>query len=150
MHRPSASRGFTLIELVMVMVMVGALAVFAMPRLIDTTMWRLRAYGDELQSRMQAALRMSLAQRRPIVASINPTGVVIAYAAGGTIASLPCPAAVPNCITESGTRTASFNAGNLGRVTTSTGSALSVTVSGGGYSQAFRLEAETGLFHMLP
>ncbi len=150
MPRLQRQQGFTLIELIMVIVMVGTLAVFAMPRLVDTTMWRLRAYGDEVQSRMQGSLRMALAQRRPIIASISPSGVDFAYAAGGSIASLPCPGAVPTCIAEGGVRTVSFNSGNLGRVTTSTGLSLPVTISGGGYSQGFQLEVETGLFRALP
>ena len=35
--------GFTLIELIMVIVMQGVLAVFAAPRMLDFNTWRLRA-----------------------------------------------------------------------------------------------------------
>jgi prepilin-type N-terminal cleavage/methylation domain-containing protein len=47
--------GFTLIELVMVMVMVGALATFALPRMTDVTAWRLRACGNTRRSMHVAA-----------------------------------------------------------------------------------------------
>ena len=150
MIRQHRGRGFTMIELIIVIVIIGALAVFAMPRMVDTTMWRLRAFGDDFQSRMQSMLRLSLAQRRPIVASINPSGVSFDYASGGNLDSLACPSAVPSCIAEAGTRTVTFNTANSGGVATSSGGSLQVTVSGSGYSQAYQVETDTGLVRALP
>jgi len=149
MTRPP-TRGFTLIELVVVITMIGALAVVALPRMVDTTMWRLKAFGDDMQAQTQYHLRLALAQRRPVVASISPTGVSFDYAAGGNLSTLTCPATVTPCIAEAGTRSVTFNSGNQGRAVTSTGSALTVTVLGGTYSQAFQIEAETGLIRPLP
>ena len=142
--------GFTLVELVMVMVIVGALAVFALPRMLDMTMWRLRAYGDELQAQMQAMQRLSLLQRRPVVATINTTGVGFAYVSGGELLTLSCPATVSPCISEAGPRSVTFNSNNSGRTITSTGSALAVSVGSGDNSTSYRLETETGLFRTLP
>ena len=53
---PRAALGFTLIELILVIVITAALAVFALPKVVDTTLWRLRTFGDELQARHQAML----------------------------------------------------------------------------------------------
>ena len=64
-RRLQRALGFTLVELVMVLLIIGVLSVFALPRLLDTTMWRLTAYGNELQAQMQAMHRMALLQRRP-------------------------------------------------------------------------------------
>jgi prepilin-type N-terminal cleavage/methylation domain-containing protein len=147
-RRPAG--GFTLVELVMVLVVVGALAAFALPRMTDLTAWRLRAFADELAAQSMAMQRLALAQRRPVVATVQPSGVSFAYVAGGSLVTLACPAAVPACIAESGTRSATFNATNSGRTTTSTGSALPVTVSGGGLTLTYQIEAETGLFRALP
>jgi prepilin-type N-terminal cleavage/methylation domain-containing protein len=144
------SAGFTLVELVMVMGVIGAMAVFVVPRALDLTDWRLRAFGDELQSQSMAMQRLALAQRRPVVATVTPTGVSFAYAAGGTLATLPCPAAASPCISEAGTRTVTFNAANSGRAVTSTGAALPVTVASGGWSRGYRIEAETGLIRPVP
>lgn len=142
--------GFTLVELVMVIMIVGLLAIVVLPRALDLTAWRLRAYGDELQAQMLAMQRLALAQRRPVTATITGSGVDFAYTAGGAILSLPCPATASPCIAEAGPRSATFNAANSGASSTSTGAALAVTVASGSSSQTFRLESQTGLFRRLP
>jgi prepilin-type N-terminal cleavage/methylation domain-containing protein len=147
---PRAAPGFTLIELILVIVITAALAVFALPRVVDTTLWRLRAFGDDLQAPHQAMLRLALQQRRPIIATITGSGVSWAYGSGTAIASLPCPATESPCIAEGGSRTATFNSGNSGTTATSTGAALTVTVAYGSYSQAYRIEADTGLMYATP
>jgi prepilin-type N-terminal cleavage/methylation domain-containing protein len=144
------SAGFTLIELVMVMIVIGVMAVFVLPRTLDLTDWRLRAFGDELQAQSMAMQRLAVSQRRPVVATLTPTGASFAYVAGGTLVTLPCPAAASPCISEAGSRTVTFNADNSGRAVTSTGSALPVTVASGTTIRRFSIEAETGLFRLLP
>jgi prepilin-type N-terminal cleavage/methylation domain-containing protein len=143
-------RGFTLVELVMVLVITGALAVFALPRALDLTAWRLRAFGDELQAQMLAMQRLALAQRRPVVATIDTTGVSFDYGAGGNLVTLSCPAAATPCIAEAGPRRVTFNASNAGAAVTSTGAALPVTVTSGTTTQRYSIETETGLFRPLP
>lgn len=106
MARHGPAGGFTLVELVMVLVVVGALAVFALPRLTDLTAWRLRAYADTLAAQTMAMQRLALSQRRPVVATLTPGGARFDYAAGGTLVTLDCPAAVSPCIAEGGTRSA--------------------------------------------
>lgn len=149
MLRARAS-GFTLVELVTVLTLVGVLAVFAAPRLTDLGDWRLRAFADDLQSLLPAMQRLSMAQRRPVVATLTPTGVSVAYAAGGTLATLPCPAATSPCIAEAGTRSVTFNAAHSGRVATSTGAALPVSVGSGPSQRRFVIEVETGLIRPAP
>lgn len=150
MRRPRNLRGFTLIELILVLVITAALAVFALPKVVDTTLWRLRSFGDELQARHQAMLRLALQQRRPIVATITATGVTWAYGSGASLGALSCPATESPCIAEGGSRTVTFNNGNSGAVATSTGAALPVTVAYGSYSQAYRIEVDTGLISPVP
>lgn len=147
---PRCVRGFTLIELILVIVITAALAVFALPKVVDTTLWRLRAFGDDFQARHQAMLRLALQQRRPIIETVTGSGVSWAYAGGTAISSLPCPAAESPCIAEGGSRTVTFNSANSGATVTSTGAALAVTVASGSYSQAYRVETETGLIYPTP
>jgi prepilin-type N-terminal cleavage/methylation domain-containing protein len=147
---PRPECGFTLIELILVIVITAALAVFALPQLLDTTLWRLRAYGDDLVARHQAMLRLALQQRRPIAATVSGTGVSWAYAGGATIDTLDCPATESPCIAETAPRTLTFNAANSGAVATGSGSAMTVTVASGSYSQAYRIENDSGLIYPLP
>lgn len=143
------SRGFTLVELVMVMVLIGVLAVFAMPRMLDLTAWRLRAYADALQAQTPAMQRRALSQRRPITATVRDTGVVFTDA-GTTVLALPCPTSASPCIGEPGPRSVVFNAANTGRVTTSTGSALVLTIGTGSAQRRLQIEHETGLIRPAP
>lgn len=145
-----AARGFTLVELVVVLIVVGALGAVAIPRMVDLTAWRLRAYSDELQAQTQAMQRLALVQRRPVVASFDTSGAVFSYVSGGLLLNLPCPATATPCIAEAGPRSITFNSGHTGRAVTSTGAALPVTVSHGSTTLALRIETETGLIRLLP
>ncbi|MGQ3051752.1 MAG: pilus assembly FimT family protein [Roseateles sp.] len=147
---PRTVAGFTLIELILVIVITAALAVFALPKVVDTTLWRLRTFGDDFQSRHQAMLRLALQQRRPIVATITGSGINWAYAGGALIDTLPCPATESPCIAEGGSRSVTFNSANSGATATGTGAAMTVTVAYGSYSQAYRIEADTGLIYPTP
>lgn len=147
---PRSAAGFTLIELILVIVITAALAVFALPKAVDTTLWRLRAFGDELQARHQGMLRLALQQRRPILASISATGVSWMYVGGASLGALTCPATEASCIAGSGIRTVTFNSGNSGAVATSSGADMDVTVSSGSYSQVYRIATDTGLIYPLP
>lgn len=142
--------GFTLIELVMVIALVGAMAVFVLPRWLDLSMWRLRAFGDELQAQMAAMQRLALLQRRPVTATISSTGVAFSYVSGASLLQLDCPAATSPCIAEAGVRSVTFNASNSGRASTSTGAALPVTVSFSGTTTSYVVETQTGLFRPAP
>lgn len=148
--RPLRQQGFTLIELVMVIVIVGALAVFALPRMLDLTAWRLRAFSDEMQSSTAAMLRLALAQRKPVIATFSTTGVVYAYVSGGSLGGVNCPAAVSACLTGASAGTATFNALNAGNTVTSPG-VLNIDVTNGTTTHySFRLETDTGLMRRLP
>lgn len=129
----------------MVIVITGALAVFALPRVLDLGDWRLRAFCDELKVQTAAMQRLALQQRRVIVATITGAGVSFAYSGGATLLTLDCPAATSPCIAEGGSRSVTFNAGNSGAATTSTGAALTLTVAHGSSSRVLRIEPDSGL-----
>ncbi len=130
----------------MVLVMVGVLAVFALPRMLDLTAWRLRAYTDELRALTLEQQRLALLQRRPVTLSLAEGGATFTAADGSVLAQLPCPVGATPCLSGAVAQSATFNAAHSGRTTTSTGAALVLTIA----SQGWRLETETGLFRPAP
>jgi Tfp pilus assembly protein FimT len=141
----------------MVMLIVAALAVFALPKLVDFATFRLSSYADRIQNATTFANRLALAQRRPISVTFATTGVSIAYVAGGAISlpvidpstgsafSLACPASVSPCIAAGSVGSVTFNAGNQGVSQTPSGLPFTVTVTGTGFTQNFTIEPVTGL-----
>ena len=150
MTTPTRQGGFTLIELVMVVLITGTLAVFVVPKALDLTAWRLNAFASELQVQSMAMQKVALAQRRPVQATISTTGVAFAYVAGGALVTVSCPATVTPCITAGGGTTVTFNSGNTGSAVTSTAAAVPVTVSSGSTTLTYQIENETGLFRSFP
>lgn len=142
--------GFTLVELVMVLVLVGILAVVALPRLTDFDGWRVRTYADTLQATLSGLHRQAILQRRSLVVTIVATGVSATDVDGTAVGHWPCPAAATPCIAEAGPRTVTFNAGRAARTSTSTGAALDITVSHGGATRVLRVEHETGAISAMP
>lgn len=73
----SRQRGFTLIELIMVIVMLGVLAVFAAPRMFSTGDFKARGFHDETLSLLRYAQKTAIAQRRTVCVVLNATGVTL-------------------------------------------------------------------------
>jgi MSHA pilin protein MshC len=67
-------RGFTLIELIMVIVILGVLAVFAAP-MFNATMFNARGFHDETLSLLRHAQKSAIAQRRTVCVTLKDTGV---------------------------------------------------------------------------
>jgi MSHA pilin protein MshC len=71
------ARGFTLIELIMVVVMLGVLAVFAAPRLFNSGDFKARGFHDETLALLRFAQKTAIAQRRTVCVALNDTGVTL-------------------------------------------------------------------------
>jgi len=65
-HVGERQRGFTLIELIMVMVMLGVLAVFAAPRIFNSDDFYARGFHDETLGLLRYAQKTAVAQRRMV------------------------------------------------------------------------------------
>lgn len=75
--RMGCARGFTLIELIMVIVMLGVLAVFAAPRVLNTGDFMARGFHDETLSLLRFGQKTAIAQRRVVCVALNGTGVAL-------------------------------------------------------------------------
>ena len=134
----------------MVMVLLGALATFAAPAIMDMSAWRLSAYADTVRSEMMSMQRRALAQRRAITATLTDTSIVFADSGGNTLATHACPSGTSPCMADAGPRTVTFNAAGSGGTTTSTGAALALTIGSGALQRRLQIEVETGLIRTLP
>ncbi|WP_114971283.1 pilus assembly FimT family protein [Rhodoferax ferrireducens] len=75
--RSPHQRGFTLIELIMVIVLLGVLAVFAAPRIFNSDDFNARGFHDETLSLLRYAQKTAIAQRRTVCVNLNATGVTM-------------------------------------------------------------------------
>jgi MSHA pilin protein MshC len=64
-------RGFTLIELIMVVVMLGVLAVFAAPKILNTSDLNARGFRDETLALLRYAQKAAISQRRMVCVTFN-------------------------------------------------------------------------------
>ncbi|HTG02008.1 MAG TPA: prepilin-type N-terminal cleavage/methylation domain-containing protein [Nitrospirota bacterium] len=68
------SRGFTLIELIMVLVLIGIVAVFAAPRLGDVTTMKSGAFADKVRADMRYAQTLAMTGNRRTRTYFNGVG----------------------------------------------------------------------------
>lgn len=156
-------RGFTLVELVMVIVLVGVLAVFVGPHLFSTGDFYSRGFHDKTLAYLRYAQKTAIAQRRTVCVtfSSNTVNLAIAAAAGTNVCAviLPGPSGAGGAareaelagksgVTFNGTPGA-FNFDGLGQpISTTTGALLNTqSIQVVGASRGITVEAVTGFVH---
>jgi MSHA pilin protein MshC len=138
--------GFTLIELIMVIVLLGVLAIFAAPRILNTGDVNARGFHDETLSLLRFAQKTAVAQRRVVCVQLNASGVAITMDTKATPDGV-CngPATLPNSPrggTGLSATVSNFKFTALGA--TDQSSAVIVTIAN---STSITVESGTGYVH---
>ena len=80
-------RGFTLVELVMVIVILGILAIFAAPRLFNSNGFYARGFHDETLGLLRYAQKSAVAQRRMVCVTFAASSATLTVDADGSAAT---------------------------------------------------------------
>lgn len=76
--RPRAT-GFTTVELVVTLVIVGILAAIALPRFQDNTAFTQRGFYDEVKAALRYAQKLAIAKRREVCVDFLPGQVALSF-----------------------------------------------------------------------
>lgn len=70
-------RGFTLVELIMTMVIIGIIAAVAAPRLFDSNVFQSRGFADQVKASLRYAQKVAIAQHRFVCVDISSNTVTL-------------------------------------------------------------------------
>ena len=156
------SAGFTLVELIMTMIIIGVLAAVAIPRFFDTDVFRARGFADEVQATLRYAQKVAIAQHRNVCVAITASDITLTIAptSGAAIdcdTNLALPTGENSITSPSATITmtlapaapATFIFDALGKPFDGIGTASTVqkSITVLGATNSIYVEAETGYVH---
>lgn len=149
----SASAGFTLVELVVILMLVGILAVAVMPRFLDTQAFQARGFHDETLALLRYAQKSAISHRRTVCVAFGSDNAMLTIASsagsatcdadltgprGDTPATVAAKTGVAYAATPAG-----FNFNALGQPSF----AATRTIQVSGMTDTITIEAETGYVH---
>jgi len=89
--RHARARGFTLIELVAVLVLAGILAAFAGARFFQREAYDARSFTDQAMGIMRYGQKLAVAQNRPVFVRLDGASVALCFDAACTAANRVLP-----------------------------------------------------------
>ncbi len=149
-HRVVVNRmpGYTIVELITIIVIAGILATFAAPRFFDRNVFDSRGFYDQVIASLRYAQKTAIAQHRFVCVAFAANSVTLttgATAACGTNLTGPTgqsPYSVSSSNASFAATPAAFNFDALGRP-----SAAPPPFTVSGYAASISVEAETGYVH---
>lgn len=95
-HKHRGGRGFTLVELVMVIVILGLLSVVVLPRFSATNSVRSAAFRDEAVAALRYAHKTAISHRRLVCVAVTPNAVSLSIAASNPASACGSPLPGPD------------------------------------------------------
>jgi MSHA pilin protein MshC len=160
--RRAVKRGFTLVELIMVIVILGVLAVYAVPRMFNSGDFYARGFHDESLAYLRYAQKTAIAQRRTVCVTFGTSTLTLGIAANSgtfdctTAGTLNGPkgespvtlSARPGVTYSTSLAPANFNFDGLGQPISGTGSLMATqNFQVTGVTPSISVEASTGYVH---
>jgi MSHA pilin protein MshC len=155
--------GFTIIELVMVMVLAGILAVAVIPRFANKTAFDERGFFDQTIDMVRYAQKLAIAQRRDVFVSVTTNSICLTYVTSNSTCTLAVTPLPPTSIVLNPADQAWFKrdatrvgqaGGSFASATTFSFNALGkpsaatvISINSTGPTQNITVEAETGYVH---
>ncbi|KVW93443.1 pilus assembly FimT family protein [Thiobacillus denitrificans] len=146
------SRGFTMVELILVMVIAGILAAVAVPRLIGRTSFDTRGFADQLAATVRFAQKLAVSQRRDVSVHLTANDATLCYdpiapcaaasQAPGPGGEKPYTVTVPGGVTIAPVTVLTFDRGGRPNIAAQ----LDIQVNGTGTHHVL-VEQETGYVH---
>jgi len=172
-QRPRRQHGFTLVELIVVLIIVGILGAIGAARYFDRRAFDSAGFAEQTRAMLRFSQKLAIGQNRPVYAQFNGSTIALCFANaspcplvsqvpaiganGGAPACRPSgwyceapPGTITYALSPSTSSTICFNA--LGQPGVAAGGAcnaatftgLSVNISGDGATTAVSIAAETG------
>lgn len=148
--------GFTLVELIMVMVLIGIISAVTLPRFFDRRAYDARGFLDQSLSMIRYAQKLAIAQRRDVYVNVNSGGGIICLSYVADLACTNAASAVKSPADQTSFRlnaptgssinsSVSFAFTALGRPKPN--NAVTIRQTGDGVVRSIVVERETGYVH---
>jgi MSHA pilin protein MshC len=79
MSNRRACGGFTFLELVLVLTVIGVLAAVAVPRMVDRSAFQTHGGAAEIRTALRYAQKLALAKNRDVCVITNPAGLALRF-----------------------------------------------------------------------
>jgi len=149
--KSGCGRGFTLIEMVVVIAILGLLAAVIGPRFIGRDAFASRGFYDEAQSVVRYAQKTAIGWRRPVFVCVTATVVSAGTVSGcGTLLVHPATGAALTTTAPSGVTLTPTSFGFDGAGRPSPNAQVTIAIAStiaGDTARQIMVEAETGYVH---